>query len=172
MRQASSLDFDDYVVARWPRLVRAALLLGCVSTAEAEDMVQTALVRCYLSWGRVTDAADRDAYVHKILINVFRKARRRRWSGEMTVAALPEANDPRADRLFADIDDRHAIGHALRALPESQAMVVVLRFYAQLDQQQTARALGISVGTVKSRLSRALNSLSQDPSLTDLRGAQ
>jgi DNA-directed RNA polymerase specialized sigma24 family protein len=73
-------EFSEYVAARWPRLVRSAVLLGC-SAAEAEDVVQTALTRCLVSWSRVQRADDRDAYVHRVLINTFTSARRRRWTG-------------------------------------------------------------------------------------------
>ena len=74
-------EFSAYVAARWPRLVRSAVLLGC-SHAEAEDLVQTALERTLVHWRRVRRADDRDAYVHRILLNSFRSARRaaRRWS--------------------------------------------------------------------------------------------
>ena len=68
-------DFSQYVAARWPRLVRSAVLLGC-NRVEAEDIAQTTLERCLLSWARVQRAEDRDAYVHRILINTLTSSRR------------------------------------------------------------------------------------------------
>jgi DNA-directed RNA polymerase specialized sigma24 family protein len=63
-------DFSEYVAARWARLVRSAVLLGCPH-AEVEDLVQTTLERCLVKWRKVQRADDRDAYVHRILINTF-----------------------------------------------------------------------------------------------------
>ena len=58
-------EFTEYVTARWPTLVRSAVLLGC-TPSEAEDLVQSALERCLLKWNRVRAAEDRDAYVHRV----------------------------------------------------------------------------------------------------------
>jgi len=69
-------EFTEYVTARWPTLVRSAVLLGC-TPPEAEDLVQSALERCLLKWNRVRVAEDRDAYVHRVLVNCFRSSRRR-----------------------------------------------------------------------------------------------
>lgn len=161
-------EFGELVAARWPRLVRAAVLLGC-SSAEAEDVVQTALERCLLSWSYVEQAADRDAYVHRVLINTFTSSRRRRWTGERPMAQPP-------DRCMADeterVDDTDAVLRALDRLPHDQRTAVVLRYYAHLTEQQMASALGIAPGTVKSRLSRALRSLAADPTLDELRGTR
>ena len=55
-------DFSEYASVRWSTLVRSAVLLGCTGP-EAEDLVQVTLMRCYVSWGKVRRAADRDAYV-------------------------------------------------------------------------------------------------------------
>ena len=68
MRIEERHDFDDYASVMWPRLVRAALLLGC-SPPDAQDLVQTVLTRCLLKWRRVGSADDRDAYVHRMLVN-------------------------------------------------------------------------------------------------------
>lgn len=161
-------DFSEYAAARWPRLVRAAVLLGC-SPAEAEDIVQTALVRCLTSWHRVQRADDPDAYVHKVLINAFTSSRRRRWWGEHPSAVLPEAQG--ADDTTR-VDDTDAVMRALETLGPDQRTVVVLRYYAHLTEQQMAAALGVPAGTLKSRLSRALKALESNPHLADLRGVR
>ncbi|HET7355535.1 MAG TPA: SigE family RNA polymerase sigma factor [Nocardioidaceae bacterium] len=161
-------DFSEFVAARWPRLVRSAVLLGCSHT-EAEDLVQAALERCLLKWSKVQRADDRDAYVHRILLNTFTSARRRRWTGE-----LPTAHPP--DRPSRDdterVDDADAVVRALQRLPYDHRAAVVLRYYAHLTEQQMATALGVATGTVKSRLSRALDALAEDPSLEELRGTR
>jgi RNA polymerase sigma-70 factor (sigma-E family) len=158
--------FTDFVVARWARLVRSAVFLGC-STAEAEDVVQTTLEKCLASWSRVERAGDRDAYVYRVLVNTFRRSRRRRWTGERPTGTLPDhvVPDP-----TAGVDDMDAITRALARLTDDQRAAVTLRFYAGLDERQMAEALGVAAGTVKSRLSRALGALAQDPTLEELRG--
>ena len=160
-------EFTEYVGTRWPRLVRSAVLLGC-SRPEAEDVVQTALVRCLTNWSRVRHADDRDAYVHRVLINTFTSARRRRWNGEQPVEVVPEVagRDEYEERDVAD-----AVLRSLGRLPQDQRIAVVLRYYANLDEMQMASALEVAPGTVKSRLSRALRVLADDPTLSDLRGA-
>ena len=150
-------EFTEYVGTRWPRLVRSAVLLGC-SPVEAEDVVQTALTRCLVHWRRVQRADDRDAYVHRILVNTFVSSRRRRWTREEATSDLPEL--PGADHTVA-VDDADA----------DQRTAVVLRYYAHLTEQQMAVVLGVAPGTVKSRLSRALRVLAADSNLAELRGA-
>ncbi|GAA1111557.1 SigE family RNA polymerase sigma factor [Kribbella jejuensis] len=158
-------EFTEYVTARWATLVRSAVLLGC-TPSEAEDLVQTTLERCLLKWNRVRVAEDRDAYVHRVLVNCFRSSRRRRWHGELPSAALPETTG--TDRT-TEVDDTDAVMRALDRLPGDQRTAVVLRYYAHLTEQQMATVLGVATGTVKSRLSRAVKSLSQDPHLAELR---
>jgi len=159
-------DFSAYVHARWGRLVRSAVLLGCTPT-EAEDLVQTALVRCLVQWRKVQRADDRDAYVHRVLINAFVSSRRRRWTGERPTAVLPERSSP---DFAQGVDDTDVVLRALAGLTSDQRAVVVLRYYAHLSEKQISSALGIAAGTVKSRLSRALTVLGQDPHLADLKG--
>ncbi len=159
-------DFSDYVAARWTRLVRAAVLLGC-SESEAEDLVQTALERCLMKWRKVQRADDRDAYVHRVLVNTLISSRRRRWTGEQPSADLPER--PSQDETTS-IDDIDAVVRALGLLSRDQRLAIVLRYYVQLSERQMAEVLGVAPGTVKSRLSRALTILANDPALSELRG--
>jgi RNA polymerase sigma-70 factor (sigma-E family) len=160
-------EFSEYVATRWPRLVRSAVLLGC-APAEAEDVVQTALTRCLINWAKVRRADDRDAYVHRVLINAFISSRRRRWSVERAVASVPDL--PGEDATAAS-DSADALQRSLERLTPEQRACVVLRYYAHLTESQMADVLGIAPGTVKSRLSRALKVLAKDPNLADLRGA-
>ncbi len=162
-----SVDFSEYAEARWPRLVRSAVLLGC-APAEAEDLVQSVLERCLLKWRRVASAHDPDAYVHRILINAFISSRRRRWTGEHPSDVLPEHVGP--DEITR-IDDADVVLRALDQLTIDQRAAVVLRYYAHLSEQQMATVLCVPEGTVKSRLSRALTKLAEDPHLKQLRGS-
>lgn len=159
------VEFDDFVASRWPRLVRAAVLLGC-DPQEAEDVTQATLEKCLLHWERrVSRADDVDAYVHRMLINTFVSSRRRAWRREHPTEHLPEAASATHEVTTARVD---ALQRALRELSPEHRAVVVLRHYAQLTEQQTAAALGVPVGTVKSRLARALRHLAASTHLSDL----
>jgi RNA polymerase sigma-70 factor (sigma-E family) len=156
-------EFAEYASMRWMALVRAGVLLGC-SPADAEDLAQTALLRCYQAWDKVARARDRDAYVYRVLVNCLRDSRRRRWHGEAPTAAVPDIaqSDP-----THDVDVVDAIDRALAQLGDDARTVLVLRYYAHLTDEQTADALGIPLGTAKSRLARGLERLSADPALSD-----
>ncbi|MEP6666571.1 MAG: SigE family RNA polymerase sigma factor, partial [Nocardioidaceae bacterium] len=161
-------DYIAYVKARWTSLVRAAVLLGG-SRPEAEDVVQTALIRCYLSWDKVQRADSPDAYVYRVLVNCFSKSRRRHWWGELPTADLPE---PRMELNGPDLADdavtKATVRAALAELSEPHRTVVVLRFFADLSEREVADIVGVPVGTVKSRLSRALDQLSRHLEPSDL----
>lgn len=157
--------FAEFATGRWLTLARAAVLLGA-GHHEAEDLAQTVLVRCYLSWRRVSDATHQDAYVMKILLNEFRASRRRRWWQERPTDEVPDLATP--DTTHA-VDGADAIARALGGLGKAQREVVVLRYYAHLTDRQIAEALGVPEGTVKSRLSRAHAHLATDGHLRSLR---
>jgi RNA polymerase sigma-70 factor (sigma-E family) len=155
--------FDAYVHARWIRLVRSAVLLGA-DRHSAEDLVQTALTRCFMKWDRVTSADDPDSYVHRVLINTIRSASRRHWRRETPTEVLPEHGfDTEAD----SVSRRETLISALGRLKAGQREVVVLRYFADLTESQTAEVLGVSPGTVKSRCSRAIAALAADPLLRE-----
>lgn len=152
MGTASDEDFSAYAAGRWPSLVRSAVLLGC-SYADAEDAAQVALMRTWSRWGRVQRAAEPDAYVYRILVNGLATSRRRRWWGERPTEHLPD--DGSADHTEA-VELRHALVDALRRLPTDQREALVLRFVGDLSERATAEVLGVAIGTVKSRTSRAI----------------
>src|SRR5262245_47876787 len=113
--------FDEYVAARWARLVRFAVLVGA-DVHSAEDAVQTALARCYLAWNRVTRASNPDAYVHRVLINTLNETLRRRSSSERPTGVMPDIPSP--DRA-AEVDEHQAMRDALLTLPIPQRQVIV-----------------------------------------------
>lgn len=156
-------DFADYARDAWGSLVRSAVFLGCGSH-EAEDLAQTTLVRCYTAWPQVRVADNRSAYVYRMLLNCLRDSKRRRWWGERATERLPETAGP--DRT-AGVDTADAVHRALAGLSKPNRDVVVLRYFAGLSEAETAEALGVPAGTVKSRLSRSLAALSADAHLTD-----
>jgi RNA polymerase sigma-70 factor (sigma-E family) len=155
-------EFDQFMRGRWPAMVRLAYgLTG--DAGHAEDLAQAAFARAYASWGRVSRAGDPDAYVRRIVINANRsRLRRRRVSEELrsdladTLAVQPQAPPPDAALLAA-----------LSRLGPRQRAVVVLRYWLDLSEAETAAALNCSVGTVKSQASRALATLRATASLRD-----
>jgi RNA polymerase sigma-70 factor (sigma-E family) len=159
-------EFSLFVAERWAMLIRFARLIGC-SPSEAEDLAQSALVKCYVAWPRVRRADDRDAYVCRVLLNTHRSAHRRMASRE-TPANLSQRAEPAPEADAAELTT--SIEAALNRLSAQARHVVVLRYYVDLSERQTAEILGIPAGTVKSRLSRALAQLSEDPGLVGLPG--
>ena len=145
-------EFEDYMVAHWPRLVRALVLLGC-EPHEAEDVVQTALISCCRSWSRIRRVGDPDAYVYRTVLNAWAKSRRRRWWGEVPTEHLPDTSSSEANN---GVLDRRLVHQALAPLSGDHREVLVLKFVGDLSEPQIAEVLGVSVGTVKSRTSRAL----------------
>jgi RNA polymerase sigma-70 factor (sigma-E family) len=158
-------EYSAFVAARWPALVRSAVLLGC-SANEAEDLVQSTLVKCYVSWDKVAKASNQDGYVYRIMLNTHRSNHRRSWR-EQPSDRLLEGAPTDSSEAFGLAD---TVRGALSGLSLDSRAVVVLRFFADFTDQQTADVLAIPVGTVKSRLSRALARLAEDPQLADIIG--
>ena len=146
--------FEEYVVARFPALRRLAYLLTG-DWAEAEDIVQDALVRCERRWRGIV-ADDPHAYVRRAVVNGAANWRRR----SRRELPLAEEASVAVDHATT-IDERVVLLAALRRLPVEQRQVLVLRFYEQLSEAETAHALGIAAGTVKSRSARGLQALRQ-----------
>jgi RNA polymerase sigma-70 factor (sigma-E family) len=149
-------EFAAYMQARQPSLLRTAYLLtGDRHTAE--DLVQTALAKLYLSWDKVQQRDSIDGYVRRILVNENNSMWRRGWKKrEYATGDLPD-DDHVTDEY--DEGQRAAVWQVVQTLPRKARAVVVLRYYEQLSEAETAEALGISVGTVKSQASRALAAL-------------
>ena len=144
-------DFEAFVASRYVALLRTAYLLTG-DHHDAEDLLQQALVKAVGAWGRIT--GDPEPYVRTILVrqNISRW-RRRRWRELST--------DTPGDVAVTDVgaEDRLELHRALGVLPPRQRAVIVLRYYEDLTEVQTAEALGISVGTVKSQARDALRRL-------------
>ena len=143
-------EFQAFVLTRSRALLKSAYLLTG-DRGHAEDLVQSALLRSYRSWDRVTDADDPYAYVRRILFTTFSRTRRPRRVVE-TFGTTPE----RPGLQDEAVENRDQLRRALRELTDRQRAVVVLRFYDDLGVEQVAEMLGISAGTVKSQTSKAL----------------
>lgn len=156
MRRDADADFRDFVAARSPALLRTAYLLAGGDWALGEDLLQAALTKTYLAWGRINDQNAREAYVRRTLATTATSWWRRRWHGERATAVLPDI--PSADS-GAQFDERDALWRLVLELPLRQRAVLVLRFYEDLSEAQVAHTLGLSPGTVKSHTARALTAL-------------
>jgi RNA polymerase sigma-70 factor (sigma-E family) len=150
--------FEEFVQVHGDALVRLSFALGG-DRGRAEDAAQEALTRVYLRWSRLEDPLP---YARRAVVNATRDSWRRRSRQEQrerAVAGLPPEMPARIDDMIAD---RDRLAKALLHLPYGQRAVIVLRFWHQLSEQETADALGNSVGTVKSQASRALGRLRRE----------
>ncbi len=145
-------EFAAFVRARSAALLRTAYALTG-DRGHAEDLLQTALIKTYLAWGRIAEPQAVEAYVRRTLVTTSTSWWRRRWHGERATENLPEVTAPDTS---VQTDDRELLWLALASLPARQRAVAVLRFYEDLSEAETARLLGCSVGTVKSQSARAL----------------
>ncbi|MEV0884596.1 SigE family RNA polymerase sigma factor [Streptomyces microflavus] len=158
MAQGEVLAFEDYVRTRQEALLRSARRL-VPDPVDAQDLLQTALVRTYGRWDGIADKSLADAYLRRVMINTRTEWWRARKLDEVPTEQLPDASvddgsEQRADRaLLMDI---------LGILAPKQRSVVVLRHWEQMSTEETAAALGMSAGTVKSTLHRALARLRQE----------
>jgi RNA polymerase sigma-70 factor (sigma-E family) len=151
--------FEVFVAARSSGLLRTAYLLTH-DPQLAEDLLQTALAKAWGAWERVGDHPE--AYVRRILVNTYATWWRRKWNGEVPTDVLPESAAERQETASTASFELRA---ALARLPRRQRAVVVLRFFEDLTEVETANLLQCSVGTVKSQTSKALAKLRIDPTL-------
>jgi RNA polymerase sigma-70 factor (sigma-E family) len=152
-------DFAAYLAARQASLLRTAYLLTG-NRHDAEDLAQTAFAKLYLSWDKVRDLGSIDGYVRRILVNEHNSLWRRAWKRRehpQDHGVLDRVDEPVHDEY--DEGRSSALWDLVQTLPRKARAVVVLRFYEEMSEAETAEALGISVGTVKSQTSRALATL-------------
>lgn len=157
MRSSDDADFSAFVAGASRRLLRSAYLItGDLATAE--DLLQTALERAYRRWSYVRRHGAPEAYVRRIIVNAATDAwRRQRGRGNVP---LDDAHVPASeDAALTALPGRDALIDGLRKLPAGQRAVLVLRYFDDLTEAETARALGCSVGTVKSQHARAMTRL-------------
>ena len=149
------MSFEEFVQSYSPRLFKTALLLTGRDRSAAEDLLQLALERAYRHWARVCRSGEPERYVQRILANAsndrWRQAARRPERPLRSSDADPLAHD-QADAVV----ERDFLMRALAVLPPRQRTVLVLRYFNDLSEAETADALGCSVGTVKSQASRGL----------------
>jgi RNA polymerase sigma-70 factor (sigma-E family) len=154
MSQGRDAEYTEYVAARLSSLRRLAAVL-CDDWQRADDLVQAALVKLYVHWGRVRVASHADAYARAVLVREFIHERRSSWAKRVSLSG-GVADTPAA---AVDHDAALDLRAAVAALPARQRATLVLRFYCDLNVDQSAEILGCSPGTVKSQTARALDAV-------------
>lgn len=147
--------FRAYVLRSRGSLVRTATMLAAGDAHEAEDLVQTVLLRMYVSWPRIRSST-RDAYARRVLVNASLDQRRRPYARhEQNRAEVP---DLAVEETVAS-DTETVVFRALAQLPPGMRAAVILRHLHDASVAETADALGCSEGTVKSQTARGLAQL-------------
>ncbi len=153
--------FRDYVRSRSRALLRTAYLLTG-NVADAEDLVQSALAKTYLAWDRIEDRSALDGYVRRAMVNTHISWWRRRRLEEFPTDEIP-------DQAIVDhsssSDLQETLRRAIDRLPQRMRAAVMLRYYDDMSEAEVAEVLGVSLGTVKSTVSRAVAKLRIDAEL-------
>ncbi|CAL9491746.1 SigE family RNA polymerase sigma factor [Streptomyces sp. enrichment culture] len=164
MSHGEVLGFEEYVRTRQDALLRSARRL-VPDPVDAQDLLQTALARTFGRWDGIADKSLADAYLRRVMINTRTEWWRARKLEEVPTEQLPDASVDDATEQHAD---RALLMDVLKVLAPKQRSVVVLRHWEQMSTEETAAALGMSTGTVKSTLHRALARLRQELESRDL----
>ena len=168
-RAAATRSFESFVASHSDNLLRTAYLVVW-DLGEAEDLVQECLLRVARRWSRVGSMAFPAAYARRILVNLAldtsrRRTRRRSELSGPSVVGPTDREDPSARQPFVDVEARTVLLSVVGDLPPRQRAVLVLRYFEDLTEAQTAELLGCSIGTVKSTASHALDRMRQSSTL-------
>lgn len=153
---SGSLDeeFTLFVTGRMVPMRRVAYLL-CQDWQRADDLVQTTITRLYVRWDRVRGMEHAEAYARTVLVHEYLGEQRSGWARRVSLdVPVPDTAGQAPDTEMA-LDMRAA----LAALPPRQRATLVLRFYCDLNVDQTAELLGCSAGTVKSQTAKGIDAL-------------
>jgi len=160
MAQRDTAAFADFVAARSPALFRTAyLMVG--DHGLAQDLVQEALTKTYVAWPRLREVSRAEAYTRKAITTTYISWwRRKAWRAERPRGEVPDAGQREELQGHGpDVVDRAWLWQELRTLPPRQRTAIVLRYYEDLSEAQTAEAMGCAVGTVKSQVAQGLKRL-------------
>jgi RNA polymerase sigma factor (sigma-70 family) len=146
-------------VRRYQALAHRTAYLVTGQAADAEDAAQTAFLKAYSALARFDPGRPFRPWLLRIVVNEAKN--RRRWRGrhpelELEVARAPAAAEPSPEELAVAEERRAALLRAVNGLREGDRLAIACRFFLELSEAETAEALGVAPGTVKSRLSRAL----------------
>jgi len=154
-------DFREFVRTRGRALLQSAYLLTG-NLADAEDLVQSALAKTFQAWNRIEDRRALDGYVRRAIINTHISWWRRRRVDEYPTDEIPD--QPVAD-TSGNRELHDTLQRAIDRLPQRMRAAVVLRYFEDLSEAEVADVLGVSQGTVKSTVSRAVAKLRTDSDL-------
>jgi RNA polymerase sigma-70 factor (sigma-E family) len=155
-------DFREFVRTRGRALLRTAYILTG-NLADAEDLVQSALAKTFLAWNRIEDRRALDGYVRRAIVNTHISWWRRRRVDEYPTDEIPD--QPAAD-TSGNTELHDTLQRAIDRLPHRMRAAVVLRYFEDMTEAEVADVLGVSQGTVKSTVSRAVAKLRTDSDLT------
>ncbi len=155
-RESRDEEYSAFVAARQTHLRRIAYAV-CGDWHQADDLLQTALVKLYVAWPRLHRDGREEAYARQIIVRANIDEHRRPWRRERPGL---DGHDPTA-RQELPIEERSAMFDALQSLPPMQRKTVLLRHWIGLSVEETAHELGISAGTVKSHTSRGIDKLQE-----------
>ncbi|MFI8006984.1 SigE family RNA polymerase sigma factor [Streptomyces sp. NPDC086010] len=162
MTHESQADFAEFTAVAWPRLVRTAHMLTG-DFHEAEDLVQTTLVKVYARWRKIP-RAEVDVYMRRALVNNNISRLRKKRIAHLLMPFLPDSAHRHRGHAES-VEDSAVLMQALSSLSARQRAVMVLRYWEDMSEQQIAAALNCSVGTVKTHARRGLEVLRAHPLL-------
>lgn len=162
------MTFEQFVAGHGQSLLRLAFVLANGDRHLAEDLTQTVLADVYRHWRKIAASRSPEAYVRRMLVNAHLSWRRRRWTTERPTDLREATGAPLADPGEA-IAARDQVRVMLNLLAPRARTVLVLRFYADLDDAAIAEAMGVSESSVRATASRALASLRRPASIDALR---
>lgn len=151
--------FSEFVATRSAALFRFAyLIVG--DHGLAQDLVQEALTKTYVAWPRLREVGKVEAYTRRAITTTYISWwRRKAWHAERPRDDVPDTSGPNRPGHDDGVVDRAWLWQELQALPPRQRAAIVLRYYEDLTEAQTAEAMGCAVGTVKSQVSQGLRRL-------------
>lgn len=158
---SGEIDFHEFVTTRGRSLLHSAYVLTG-NLADAEDLVQSALAKTYQAWDRIEDRKALDGYVRRAMVNTHISTWRRRKVDEYPTDDIPD--QPVADASVSS-EQHDALKRAIGRLPHRMRAAVVLRYFEDMSEAEVANVLGVSQGTVKSTVSRAVAKLRTDADL-------
>lgn len=156
MAHRDTAAFAEFVAARSSALLRSAyLMVG--DQALAQDLLQEALTKTYVAWPRLREPRAAEAYTRKAITTTYISWwRRKAWRAERPHDDVPDQGGPGTG---AEVVDRVWLWEQLQSLPPRQRAAIVLRYYEDLTEAQTAATMGCAVGTVKSQVAQGLSRL-------------
>lgn len=152
---AHDAEYEKFVHTQVTGLLSLAGRLTA-STGDAEELVQDTLVRAYSKWHLVRQADRPDAYVRRMMLNRHISLGRRRGALALEAADLERTSQPTAP---PGLEERDAMLYALKRLPDRQRVALILRYYLDLDDAESAAIMKCRSSTVRSAVMRGLRSL-------------